>query len=288
MSKKIAMLGLGAMGSRVAKNLLDAGFSVTVYNRTPERAAALQAAGAEVATTPKEATEQCDIVISMVTNDEASQQIWFDDTTGAIHALTPEKIAMESSTLSMKWTQDCAQIMKEKGFRFLDAPVVGTRPQADAKQLVYLVGGRKADHDSLADVYPAVAAKAVYLGENGSGAAMKLAINSLFGIQAAAFAELFSGLLKFGFAKEDMMRILPELPVTSPIMKVVLGLMAEDKFAPMFPIELVEKDFGYSEAFLQELGLDPIVVSGTRKAYQKAMEGGFGKDNISGIIQAYR
>src|ERR1700761_3541667 len=140
---KIAVLGLGAMGSRMAANLLKAGHQVTVWNRTPDVAAALVAAGAKQVLTPREAAMGADFVIAMVRDDEASRTIWLAPETGALAGLAKDAIAIESSTLSPSWVRELGGVVAKKGVAFLEAPVAGSRPQAEAGQLVYLVGGNE-------------------------------------------------------------------------------------------------------------------------------------------------
>ena len=132
----IAVLGLGAMGSRIARNLLDAHHRVTVYNRTPERAASLAALGAIVASSPAEAARGASIIISMVRDDEASRAIWMASDDGALQTAGDETIVIESSTVRPAWVRELAAHAARRNVRFLDAPVVGSRPAADAKQLV--------------------------------------------------------------------------------------------------------------------------------------------------------
>ncbi|MGL5002016.1 MAG: NAD(P)-dependent oxidoreductase, partial [Casimicrobium sp.] len=118
--KTIAFLGLGAMGSRMAKRLLDVGYRVRVWNRTPDKAAALAAEGAIVAATPREAAHEADIVISMVFDDAASRTVWLDEANGAIHSLNANTIAIESSTLSTAWIKTLANAIEKTGASFID------------------------------------------------------------------------------------------------------------------------------------------------------------------------
>ena len=139
---RIAVLGMGAMGSRIAQKLLKTNYQVIVYNRTADKAKLLVEQGAIYAAKPREAAEQADIVISMVTDDLASRAVWLDPETGAILGLSKNAIAIESSTLTVNWTRELAAAIAGHGAEFLDAPVVGSRPQADAGKLIYLVGGK--------------------------------------------------------------------------------------------------------------------------------------------------
>lgn len=138
---RIAVLGTGAMGSRIVQNLLKANHQVVVYNRSADKVQPLLNQGAVYAATPREAAQQADFVISMVTNDEVSRIVWLDSETGAVLGLGNDAIAIESSTVTVEWTKELAAAIGSRGVAFLDAPVVGSRPQADAAKLIYLVGG---------------------------------------------------------------------------------------------------------------------------------------------------
>jgi 3-hydroxyisobutyrate dehydrogenase len=138
---KVTVLGMGAMGSRMALSLLKAEHEVTVWNRNRHKTESLVQAGAKVADTPRTAVKNADFVISMVRDDEASKQVWLNSETGALLGLPKNAVAIESSTLTVAWIKELAQQFSDRQIAFLDAPVAGTLPQADAAQLIYFVGG---------------------------------------------------------------------------------------------------------------------------------------------------
>src|SRR5579864_5429565 len=167
---KIAFLGLGAMGSRMAGNLLKAGHAVTVWNRDPSKVTPLAALGAVIAGTPKAAVPGAEIVIAMVRDDGASQRVWLDPESGALGGVGRQAIAIESSTLTVGWVKTLSAAAAGRGVSFLDAPVVGSRPQAEAAELTFLAGG---DSSVLARAEPVlrVMGSAVHhVGSSGAGA----------------------------------------------------------------------------------------------------------------------
>jgi 6-phosphogluconate dehydrogenase (decarboxylating) len=127
------------MGSRMAANLLKAGHAVTVRNRSPAKT--LVTAGAQLAASPKAAAQGADFVIAMVRDDDASRDLWLSPETGAFAGLSQGAVAIESSTLTANWARTLGEEAKQRGLTFLEAPVAGSRPQAEAAQLVYFVGG---------------------------------------------------------------------------------------------------------------------------------------------------
>lgn len=285
---RIAFLGLGAMGSRMAKHVLQAGRDVVVYNRTPERAAELQELGAQVAETPRQAAEGAEIVISIVRDIQASREIWLSDNTGAVHGLGSESIAIESSTVTPEWARELSTALTKSGAEFLDAPVVGSRPQADAAQLIWLAGGNSETVENVRSTLLLMGSAVHHTGQIGTGNSMKLAVNSLLGIQIAAFAEVITALVKQGFDQAAVIEVLQATPVTSPVAQRITGLMATKNFAPNFPVNLVAKDLGYAtETTTQAGGIAPLSKA-ARDMYNAACEQGFGEDDISGIIQAFQ
>ena len=283
---RVALLGTGAMGSRLAQNLLHAQHELMVYNRTVDRLKPLLDQGVSHAATPKTAAEQADIVICMVTDDKSSRQIWLAPETGAAHGLSQDTIAIECSTLTVAWTQELAGVIRSRGADFLDAPVVGSRPQAEAGKLIALVGGEAATLARAEAVLLSAGVGTIHpVGKTGQGMAMKLAVNALFGIQVAALAEAVTLLNRSGIPLEDAMTLLGSLPILSPAAKLAGSLMISGNHAPLFPIELVEKDFRYVLETAQAGNTEMPVSQVTCEVYQRAIAAGFGSDNITGIIQ---
>jgi 3-hydroxyisobutyrate dehydrogenase-like beta-hydroxyacid dehydrogenase len=286
--KRIAVLGAGAMGARLVQNLLSADYLVVVYNRTADKVKPLVAKGAVYAATPKAAAEQADIVISMVSDDDVSRMVWLDPEIVAIRGFETGKIAIESSTLTVGWTQELAAALSSRGIAFLDAPVVGSRPQAEASKLVYLVGGEAETLSQVQPVLLAAGGASVYhVGATSQGMAMKLAVNALFGIQLAAMAETIGMLTKSGITAENAMACLEELPILSPAAKLAGNLMLSQNHAPLFPIELVEKDFRYVLQTAEALNAAMPAAEAVRDVYRGAISSGYSNDNITGIIQLF-
>jgi 3-hydroxyisobutyrate dehydrogenase-like beta-hydroxyacid dehydrogenase len=284
--KKVGILGAGAMGSRIAQNLLKAGHPVIIYNRTADKVHPLVKQGAIYAATPREAAEQADIVMSMVSDDDVSRQVWLDPATGALQGLRKDAIAIESSTLTVEWTKALAAAIARQGKNFLDVPVVGSRPQAEAGKLIYLAGGQAAVLANIQPVLQSAGAAVVHhVGPVGQGMAMKLAINALFGIQVAALAELIGMLDKQGIAPEKAMECLGELPVMSLAAKGAGSLMVANHHAAMFPIGLVEKDFRYVIQTAKAADAAIPVSTSTHHIYQGAIAEGYENQNITGIAQ---
>ena len=283
----IAFIGLGAMGVRMAGRLLDASHSVSVYNRTPERAEALVARGARLAQTPRDAVRGAEIVIGMLTDDAVSRSVWTDPESGVLGGLSEGVVAIESSTLTPAWTRELGELVAEAGADYLDAPVVGTLPHADAGALVHLVGGDRAVLERVRGPLGAMGNAIHHVGPVGAGASMKLAVNALFGIQVAALAETVGVLERSGFERGAALEVLGAMAITSPALKAMGGLIAARRYAPMFPIGLVEKDFRYAVDNAKGVGVSAPVTDAARGVYAEAIDRGFGGDNIVGVSKLY-
>ena len=284
---RIAMLGTGAMGSRMAARLLEDGFGLTVYNRTAARSRPLLEQGAQPADSPREAVCEADVVISMVADDPASRAVWLDSETGAIEGMRDGALAVESSTLTAGWARQLAAELGQRGVRFVDAPVVGSRPQAEAGALIYLAGGEACDVDELRPVLEPMAAVVHHLGAVGNGMLMKLAVNAWFGIQVAALGEVLGMIEHSDVELARAIEIFGDLPVTSPALKAVADQIGQRSFQPMFPVELVEKDFRYLLETARDLSAGTPVGETVHDLFRRAAEKGYAGDNISGVAQLF-
>ena len=284
---RVAVLGLGAMGSRMATRLLRAGHGVAVYNRSSPPIEAMVAAGAVHRKTPRMAAEGAEVVIAMVRDNEASHAIWCDERDGALRGLGSGAIVIESSTLTPGWVNELATRVHTTGAAFLDAPVVGSRPQADSGQLIHLVGGDAGVFDRARGILSILGGVAHHVGPVGSGATLKLVVNTLFGTQVAALAEMLALLRGSGCDPVAMAEVLASLPVTSPAAKGSLALMLAKSDAPLFPIDLVEKDFIYTLGHADAASLALPVTEAVHECFARAKADGLAGSNITAVARLY-
>jgi 3-hydroxyisobutyrate dehydrogenase len=271
------------MGSRMAANLVKAGYDLIVWNRSVEATAALGGYGAQVAKSPRAAAEGADVVISIVRDDEASRRVWLAQNDGALAGMASSAIGIESSTLSVSWTRELAGDFAEQGIAFLDAPVVGSRPQAESATLIYLVGG---DTSVLSRARPVLSklGQAIYhTGAVGTGSAMKLVVNGMLAIQVAGLAELLAAACDLGLDYAAAVEILAAMPVSSPSAKGAAAAMAAGQFAPAFPVALIAKDLGYLSHAVSAMPL----TSSAHEVFARAMTQGLGASNMTAVAQLY-
>ncbi len=281
---KIAVLGLGAMGSRMARRLVAAGHDVHVWNRS--RPAAEAIAGATPADTPRAAAQGAQAVIAMLRDDEASRAVWCDAQSGALAGMVPGALAIESSTLTPQWVRSWAAAAQAAGAMAVEAPVSGSRPQADAGQLVYFLGGAA---DAVAQAQPLLAplgAAFHVVGPIGAGAVVKLATNTLLALQVGAWAELLPLLSREGLDLDVALGALASTSSWAPVAGYLTMSMRQGNHAPQFPIDLIAKDMAYVTGMGQAGDLPLAEALAARFAAADAA--GLGDDNMTALVKLAR
>ena len=277
------------MGQRMAKRLLDAGHELIVWNRSSSRTEALVNAGARAAATPREAAQGAQIVWSMVYDDEASRQVWLDPIHGAAGSLTAGTLAVESSTLTPAWIAELEAALARRGTAFVDAPVAGSRAQAEAGQLVFMVGGDAHQVKQLTPVFGVLGVAVHHVGPTGSGAWLKLAVNALFATQVVAMAEVLDLLRQSGMNQERALDALRTMPVASPVAAAAAALMLAGNYSPQAPVDLIVKDLGYAiRSAGPGLGdaTSPLI-SAVMARFEQAQTAGYGPENIVAVAKLY-
>lgn len=285
----ITVLGLGAMGSRIAINYANAGHDVTVWNRTISVAEGLaQTHGLTIADTPRTAAHGADYVVSMVTNDEAATSIWLDSESGALASMTSTATAIESSTLTPTKVCELGDAAHAAGVPFIEAPVVGSRPQADAGALFYVLGGAAETVDGARAIIEINAGNSTHVGGIGNAAILKLAINGLFASQVAAYAEVAGFIEQSNLDTSSVLETLAALPITSPGLQRILGLIGDRNYEPNFPVHLVAKDLNYLAAAARNLGADVPIIAATEALFERGAAGDQHDLDIAGIAARYQ
>ena len=286
MSKpNVAILGLGIMGSGMARRLLSANFPLAVYNRNREKCIPFAADGAFLAASPREAASRSQIILSMVADDDASRNVWLGES-GALAGTSPSSVLIECSTLSIGWVKELETAAAQRGCEFLDAPVTGTKPHAASGELLFLVGGSADALDAARPVLSVLGRDVVHLGPTGSGALMKLINNFLCGVQAASFAEALS-LIDAG--KLDRVRAVSILTAGAPgsgILKRMAERVAANDFNPNFALRWMAKDLAYAINAASGNGLSLQTGSGALSVFQNAIADGHGDEDFSAVTKS--
>lgn len=284
---RVAFLGLGIMGSGMARRLLRAGFPLTVFNRNPEKTAPFAAEGTLVAATPREAAEQADVLISMVADDAASRGLWLGER-GAISGLVSGALLIESSTLTVGWVKELADAAAARGCELLDAPVTGSKAHAAAGELNFLVGGPAAALERARPILSAMGRSIIHIGPTGNGARLKLINNFLCGVQLVSLAEAVSLIEKSGLDRARALEVLTNGAPGSPLVKTVSARMVSGDYAPNFPLRLMAKDLAYALGEAGQYGVPLATVAAALKVFEKAVADGHGGEDFSAILEQHR
>jgi 3-hydroxyisobutyrate dehydrogenase len=285
--QRVAILGLGTMGAGMAKNLLAAGFPVTVYNRTRAKAEPLAASGARIAESPGDAGRDAEVIISMLSDETGSRAAWAGEQ-GALSGAHAGAVLIESSTVTPKWIAELAGMADARGFKLLDAPVTGSRVQADAGQLTFLVGGDAAALESVRPALVAMSKEIVHLGPSGSGARMKLINNFLAGVQVASLAEALTWIERGSLDRELALKVLKSGAPGSPLLATISARMVEAKYDVNFLLSLMDKDLRYASADAATVGVDLRTASSAEARFSEAMSAGLSEKDMSAVIEPLR
>jgi 3-hydroxyisobutyrate dehydrogenase len=287
MGNNVALLGLGTMGSGMAANLLKTGFSVTVYNRTAAKARPLIDAGARFASTPAEAVTDASVIISMLADDAASREVWLGKD-GALATASKGAILIESSTVSPEWIAEFAKLAHQHGVDLLDAPVTGSRTQAEAGQLSFLVGGTDSALTIATPVLKAMSKEITHLGPVGSGAKMKLINSFLCGVQVASLAEGLAWIERSGLDRDKALSILSAGAPGSPLLTAISARMASQTYTVNFLLRLMTKDLLYAQNEASQCNIDLKTAEAARSLFEIAIEQGLGDKDMASVIEPIR
>jgi 3-hydroxyisobutyrate dehydrogenase len=285
--ENVALLGLGTMGAGMAANLLKAGFSLSVYNRTAAKARALTDAGARLAATPAEAAKDASVIISMLSDDAASREVWLG-IDGALETVKRGAILIESSTVSPAWITELAEAASLRGIDLLDAPVTGSRTQAEGGQLSFLVGGGDAALEKARSVLKPMSKEIIHLGPLGSGAKMKLINNFLCGVQVASLAEGLTWIERSGLDREKALAVLKSGAPGSPLLGAISARMVSQNYAVNFLLTLMGKDLLYAQNEAARNNVDLKTAEVARSLFEVAIAQGLGNEDMSSVIEPLR
>jgi len=269
-SRKIGFIGLGLMGKPMSLNLLKAGHSVTVWNRTAARASDLAAAGAKLARTPREAAEASEILFTIVSDPPALEEIlWGHEgqNDGALAGLKPGSIYVDSSTISPALARRVSAVCAERKVQFLDAPVTGGDWGAREGNLVFMIGG---DAETLRAVEPVLSVmgkKWFHLGPSGAGQTIKLAMNGILALQVGVMAEALAIVGKAGLNEQQLIEVMQASMARSGVLDVKAPLMAKGEYKPSFPLRLMHKDLGLLLDLGNQLGVALPTTAAAREVY---------------------
>ena len=264
----LGFVGLGAMGGRVTKRLLDAGHTVTGYNRTKSKAQWLLDLGMRWGETPRAVAEAADVIFTMVTNTGALQEV-VDGHNGILAGLQKGKIYIDMSTISPAASKRLTERVAEKGAQMLDSPVSGSVITLEQGNLSLMVGGDKATFEQVKPILLDIGPKVNYVGVNGQAVLMKVAINLNLQVQMLAFCEALVLAEKGGIPRETAMEVMLNSVIASPSLKYRTPFILEMPDEAWFNVNMMQKDMLLALEMGRELNV-PLPTVATSNEYLTA------------------
>ncbi|NUO94275.1 MAG: DUF4286 family protein [Gemmatimonadaceae bacterium] len=282
-SPRVALLGLGRMGHPMAARLIAAGIPVTVWNRTPARGADLVAQGARAARTPSDAVYDAEIVVTMLADPAAIEQV-FAAPDGVLKTLRRSALVIDCSTVGPAVARIAAEQCATRGAAYVDAPVLGSVPAAEEGTLTILVGGAPADVERARAVLAHLGKTIVHTGAVGSASALKLVMNLLTAGQTELMAEAFLLAERAGLSQQVVMEALSGSVFNSTFVGYKAPQLMERRFTPLFTTALLVKDLDLALELARTHGLALPGVRTVRATYGESAAGGRRDDDFSAVI----
>lgn len=283
MAGTVGFIGLGAMGTEMARNLQRAGYRLRVWNRSAARAEAFAGQDAVACATPAEVGEGAIAVVSMVADDNATRAVMLGPD-GVVSRGPRGLLVIDCSTNTPGTVREVAAAAAARGIDCLDAPVSGSIAQASGRELVFMVGGEQAVYERAAPLFAAMGRLSRRMGGAGTGATIKLINNMLSGTTSAALAEMMSVAEAAGLDPEATLAILGEGAAGSRLVRSKIPKMTGRDFTPQFQLELMEKDLRYFLALAQDMDRPAPIASLVRSQYQAARLADLGKLDVAALF----
>jgi 2-hydroxy-3-oxopropionate reductase len=284
--KKIGFIGLGIMGKPMAKNLLKAGYTLTVYDIVAEKINDVVEAGAKAGPSSKEVAEKNEVIITMLPNSPDVKEAVLGNN-GVLEGAKPGTILIDMSSIAPLASKEVAEKAKEKGVTVLDAPVSGGEPKAIEGTLAIMVGGPQETFDEVEDILSVMGASVTRVGEIGSGNMTKLANQIIVALNIAAMSEAMVLAAKAGVNAEKVFQAIRGGLAGSTVLDAKMPLVLEGNFKPGFRIELHIKDLANALDTAHEVGVPVPLSSAVMEVMQALKVDGRGADDHGGIIQFY-
>jgi 3-hydroxyisobutyrate dehydrogenase len=279
---KIAVLGTGRMGAPMARNLLRAGFEVSVWNRNPRRAQELVDAGARLAATPADAAGSAEVVLTMLADGEAVAHA-MTGPEGALPALRPGSVWIQMATVGVDWTDHLGARAWDHGVVFVDAPVSGSDGPARDAQLVVLASGSDAARELVQPVFDAIGRRTLWLGPAGSGTRLKLVLNNWLASITEAMAETLALTGALELEPRLFLEAIAGGPLEAPYAAAKGRAMLAGEFTPGFALHLALKDVHLALDAGRDLGLELPLTDAIARRWELAMAA-HADDDLASVI----
>jgi 3-hydroxyisobutyrate dehydrogenase len=281
---KIGFLGTGLMGAPMVARLLAVGITVMAYNRTAEKLIPLQQLGAKIATSPDQVIKEVDCLILMLTNALAIQEVLG---LNSVQSNLKNRTIIQMGTIAPSESKQLRDQIVAQGGEYLEAPVLGSIPEAKNGNLLVMVGATEKQFEQWSNLLTYFGSEPILIGEVGSAAALKLALNQLIASLTSAFALSLAFLSKQEVNIEKFMTILRQSALYAPTFDKKLTRMLEKNYAnPNFPTKHLLKDVNLFLEESEKLDLTAFNLTGVQRILEKALEMGLAEEDYSALYAA--
>ena len=280
---KVGIIGTGMLGEAVGLHLLDLKYELIVYNRTKDKVENLVKHGAISVDTPKNVAERSDIIITVVKDASAVNDIAFGEN-GIIYGADSELVVADMSTINPNSAKEISQKFSDSGISFLEIPVMGGPNVAINGELVMMVSGEKQIYEKFKDIFDVIAEKTFFLGDSGTAHSIKLAMNLQIAMLALSLSEGITLTRKAGFDPEIFLKILNSTYFKTGMSEKKAYKMIKDNFEPTFTLQNLKKDLDTINNTAKSLGTHLSMANQANQIYQNAVDAGFGEIDYTGIL----
>jgi 3-hydroxyisobutyrate dehydrogenase len=284
--ERVACCGLGIMGGPMAANLARAGFELSVWTRTSEKAERFaDEHGGRARATPAEAAAGAEALITMVPDSPEVESTLFGED-GAANALGSGALAIDMSTIAPSAAKAIGERLAEQGIDFLEAPVSGSRPKAEDGTLTIMAGGERAAFERALPLFEAMGERIVHVGPRGHGQLAKLLTNTMGAVNAAALAEAVLTVKRAGVDPDAFLEVAGGSAGASTVLTLKGRPMFEEHFEPLFKLEHMLKDVRHCLDEARALGVELRLGALAETLYARAAEEGHGEEDFAAVITA--
>jgi 3-hydroxyisobutyrate dehydrogenase len=283
--RRVAVLGAGTMGAPIARNLLRAGLQVRVWNRTPAKADGLAAAGALLAPSPAAAAADVDVLITMLTDGAAVEQV-MTGPDGALSTLGPDAVWVQMSTVGVEWSDQLADLAARHRVAIVDAPVSGSSQPAESGQLVILASGAGAARPRLEPIFEALGRQTLWLEHVGDGSRLKLTLNNWLAVLVEGMAETLTLSNALGLDPHLFVTTITGGPLASAYATDKAETMMNTDFTPGFPLRHAAKDAALAVKAAYDQGVELPLTDALLARWRWAIASGHGGDDVASAITA--
>ena len=280
---KVGIIGTGMLGEAVGLHLLDLKYELIVYNRTKDKVENLVKHGAISVDTPKNVAERSDIIITVVKDASAVNDIAFGEN-GIIYGVDSELVVADMSTINPNSAKEISQKFSDSGISFLEIPVMGGPNVAINGELVMMVSGKKQIYEKFKNIFDVIAEKTFFLGDSGTAHSIKLAMNLQIAMLALSLSEGITLTRKAGFDPEIFLKILNSTYFKTGMSEKKAYKMIKDNFEPTFTLQNLKKDLDTINNTAKSLGTHLSMANQANQIYQNAVDAGFGEIDYTGIL----